>query len=271
MERLKKILIEAVSFIKKGLLSIAGAVRSGIPLLPGKIKKFFRSIPAFVSAAMKIFYRYLESLQSSPRTRYLTILWSLVIVFAGVSVLSSSNPYRLIIPGLAYPFPVRDQRTTVKMYGISLQTGKIVQYSRRVLMDSSVERNAERILFTLSAPQELRENLKAGTEELENLPELGYAVRKIWFRAQGNGGDLIIDMRGQTLESESKLFLKSRSLDEKGQGALLDNYFTALSVTLLAMPGKINGIVYLIDGTTKSVAGMQMDLRKRYESKDFNP
>ncbi len=207
------------------------------------------------------FMDYIRRLHSDHRTRINTFSWTLVILFVGVSLISSSNPFRLMVPGLAYPRPVSDQREQVTLYGVERSTGRIIPMKRYLYRDDSTEQNVIRLAFALTESVGLRE-LEPESQYYNNapLPELGFAIRKVWIRTRNGKRILVVDLRRDTLEEETVRFLKGRESSTRGRVFYLEGFFQVFTASLFHVEKNIQVIRYLLDGKPGSLRGVNYPL-----------
>ncbi len=226
---------------------------------------------------------YISGLSSEPRTRYLTVLWGFVFIFLGISLLSASNPFRLLIPGSVFPKPIRDSRQAVKVYGVKNDLSGIKAVNRLMLPATDVGKRMRRLAFLISRPAGLREGAEAVAANLAPMPNLGLGIRRVWFSNKGNTGLVVVDMRRSAMDTELTRFLKARRASRRGkkaasdrrrqrkekaeqaklQARYLDGWFRALAAS--ALEGKdVRSVRFLLDGEVARVRGMEFDLRDEH-------
>ncbi len=222
--------------------------------------RFYYFVKQLIGISGRLLAAYWKSLHEHAETRFLTMAWSFVIVFAALLILSGSNPFRLLIPGLTFRWPVRDARVPVRIYQIPRGTDSPIAVDRRLLIERSVERNAERVAVAISTMEEAED--ERSTVIIEPLPDLGFALRKAWYREEK--GELILDFRRRTIQEEIDRFFRGRSdAGKKERGRILDLYFLALTQSIFsALPGP-KTITFLVDGQNSSIEDMSFKLTEK--------
>ncbi len=206
--------------------------------------------------------------ESGPRN--ITLAWSLVFVFIGITVLSESNPLKLLIPGLAYPIPVNDARNDYLVYGTDRFTGASFKIERKILAADDESLFIQRIATILSTQPKISERSPSFEyEKLEPMPEYALAIRKVWVYTTGNTKEAIIDVRGETLDSISKKFLSDRTDEKKNNYYYMDAYFTSLTYSILQSMPEIKQVSYVVNGEKKDIQGMTFSLYRDYTHADL--
>lgn len=251
------------------------------PSTGSRLLRAIRDIP-------RAWNNFLADLTHRPRTRFLTILWAVVIIFLSVNILTGGNPFRLLVPGMAFQPPTLDGRPVVELRGVGRTDNRLISYKRRMASQDSVEAAVGKLAFLVSEPVGLREGMseREGYADLEPLPRLGFSVRQIWFRDKG----LIVDLRKSTLLKETSLFHKNRHRasvvpaeaqeDEKDKDRTrrrrqkeaetrahahyLDSYFRSLTASIFAAHEEVESVTYLLDGESDTIDEMEFDLDVRY-------
>ncbi len=169
-----------------------------------------KNIPVRTRVGFETGKQFVLGLSRDGHARMLTVLWTVCVSVLGISILSVSNPLRLLVPGLVFPLPAADNRVTIEIIGIGRTTNALTTYRRRLQPAADTQGMIQRLVHLVSEPVGLREGLsdQAGFADLEPLPRLGFALRKVWFRSAG--GEMILDFRRETLEKETELFHKNR-------------------------------------------------------------
>ena len=115
----------------------------------------------------------------------------------------------------------------------------------------------------MSRPAGLQESLGgADYADLEPLPDLGLAIRRVWF--PGGPAHLLIDLRSTSLEEEVDHFLLSRTDGARPQTILLDGFFRAFTASVFEQMPEVQTIDYLVDGTRRNLPGMEFNLEQQY-------
>ncbi|MCB1323990.1 MAG: hypothetical protein H7A21_01345 [Spirochaetales bacterium] len=228
-----------------------------------------RRLPEHARTAKTAFVRYIHRLGSEPRVRFKTLAWSIVAVFLGISILSSSNPYRLLVPFLAFPLPVPDEREPIELYGISRESRQSISVRRLLDTNGDIEERAHRIARVISMPPGLRESVQ-GTDyySLDYLPEFNHAIRKIWFVPDMHSGLLIIDIRRATLDDEVQIFFSAHEAHARTETEIVDAYFHSLTASIFSAIPEVQCVQYLIDGQPGSIPGVRFPLDVRYTRPD---
>lgn len=222
--------------------------------------RFFYFVKRMVGVTGRLLTAYWSSLHEHAQTRFLTMAWSFVIVFAALMILSGSNPFRLLIPGLTFRWPVQDARVPVRIFQVPRGTDAPVAMERRLLIEPSVERNAERVAVAISTMEEAEDD--RSTIILEPLPDFGFALRKAWYRE--DRGELILDFRKRTIQEEIERFFRGRTdAGKKERGRILDLYFTALTQSIFSALPAPKTITYLVDGQNSPIEDMSYKLTEK--------
>lgn len=235
---------------------IAGFARS----IKSYTVRFYYFLKRLTGIIARLLVAYWKSLHEHAQTRFLTMAWSFVIVFGALMILSGSNPFRLLIPGLTFPWPVRDARVPVRIFQIPRGSETPTPVERRLLIEPSVERNAERVAVAISTLAEAEDD--RSTLIVEPLPDIGFALRKAWYRA--DRGELILDFRKRTIQEEVDRFFRGRTdAGKKERGKILDLYFTALTQSIFSALPAPKTIIFLIDGQNASIEDMSFKLTEK--------
>ncbi|MCR9143392.1 MAG: hypothetical protein NXI24_14160 [bacterium] len=233
-----------------------------------------RALPSRIRPALenltRWFRNYIGELSTRPATRFHTVLWAICIMFVGFFTLVGTNPFRLLIPDAFFHPPATDGREAVLIYGISIENQRPVKIQRRILLDGKPEQIVQRIAYAVSRPSDLQEGHGgAGYADLEPLPALGLAVRRVWFPTDGS--HVLIDLREKSLNAELDRFLLNRTDGAGDRTALLDGYFRALTASLFELMPELKQIDYLLDGERQAVRGMQFRLDYRHGPSSGKP
>lgn len=226
-----------------------------------------KSIFAPFAFVKKIFHRILRE----DRVRILSFYWSIAIIFLSFAILSSSNPFRLLVPGLAWQMPGHDWRSKVKLYGVDRNTGVLIPTTRLILKDKEphilIRRIAEAVGSVPSLAERKYLDHSSGTEVL---PSLGLAIKRGWVLEQNGKKRILVDLRKETLENEMAFFLRERSASEEKRQHYMDGFFKALTYSILSILDDYESVEYTIDGTPHSTfPGMTFDLSKTYTHADL--
>jgi hypothetical protein len=214
-----------------------------------------------------------------------------VIIFLSINILTGGNPFRLLVPGMAFQPPTLDGRPIVEMRGVARTNDQLISYKRRMADQESVEAAVGKLAFLVSEPVGLREgmNERESYADLEPLPRLGFAVRQVWFR-KAEAGAVIVDLRKATLLKETSLFHKNRHRastvpaeaqeqeDDKDRSRrrrqteaetqalahYLDSYFRSLTASIFSSRQDVGSVMYLLDGEPDTIEAMEFDLDVRY-------
>lgn len=240
-----------------------GSAGAGASAMPGRVIAALRELPGRLGPAARDFWswfrKYLGGLSHQPELRFRTVLWAICIMFVGFFTLVGTNPFRLLIPDSFFHPPATDSRATVSLYGISVENQEPVKIQRRVSLEGEPERLVSRIAFAVSRPPGLQEGRGGGDyADLEPLPDLGLALRRVWFP---NGASrVLIDLRRASLDAELDRFLLNRVDGARNRTALLDGFFRAYTASLFELMPELRRVEYLLDGKRSAFPGMQFRL-----------
>jgi hypothetical protein len=229
-----------------------------------KIKDIYNRIKKRGIGFYDILYRFIkkffDALMEKPRLRYLSFIWSIVIIFAGFHLLVQVNPLRLIFPGLIYSFPVFDKRQIKSIYIFSAKEMELKKIDKKIYLSDDQEKNIHNLAFIISGQFDLRDE-KYDQIESEIYPNLGFAIKKIWFYNENQAGKLIVDLREKTIDEEFDIFFKDREFPaHKTKSYFLDAYFQSLTRSIFSIEDKIKLVIFLVDGKSKSLADMKFDM-----------
>lgn len=249
--------------IQTRLRSIAKGLSTYAQDLPSKLKRLptiVRSLPGRLNATH-------QRLMNDQSLRFKTVCWSLVITFVSICILSNSNPFRLLIPGWAVALPAVEQRAYVRVYGISRDSGQPVAATRPVSLDGGMEERLQRVAFLVNQPMGLDEKqFDESYRSLDFLPDLGYAIKRIWFVENLAGGLVIVDLRKETVMQELDSFYRARqsTAEDSDEMQLADAYFISYTASIFSVEDKAQAVQYLLDGQSAALPGMRFDLSRRY-------
>ena len=214
----------------------------------------------FISNLIGRFRSYFASLDSNPRIRFLTFLWSVAVIFIGFHILVQANPLRFIVPGFTYPFPVFDQREKKEIFYFSADKRILRKTIKKIYHSDQLEQNVQNLAFTISGLHELRDGEHI-INDAEIFPTVAFGIKKIWFYNEKNAGQLIIDLREDTIDEEFNLFFKDRQFaDYKTKSYFLDAYFEVLTRSIFSIENEVKLVIYLVDGESKTLPDMKFDL-----------
>ncbi len=240
------------------------------------VRSFFRELSAALLTPLK---RYLQRLAAEPQVRFRTVLWAIFVMFVGFFTLVGTNPFRLLIPNAFFHPPVSDARPLVNMAGISVEDQSVIEAPRRLSLEGDAVAVARRVAIAVSRPPGLLEaRTGAAFAELEPLPDLALAIRRVWVpgsaeAASGTDTDvkakdaahLLIDLRAESLEKEVDRFLLNREADAADRQRLVDGYFRALTQSLFNALPALQRVDFLVAGERRAVRGMRFRLDQRVQ------
>lgn len=218
---------------------------------------FTRGRVALVALAGRFwvwFVGYTRSLDSSPRARFLTLAWGLCLAFLATAMLSASNPLRLLVPGVGFSIPVRDQRPALVLFAVSEPGGELVPLRRRVLVSEQPDLMARRILIALCRPPSVQVNEADDFRDLVPLPQLAPAIRQIWFRR----GTIIVDLRSSSLREELRRMAENRR-PKREAPAYMEAFVRGYSMSVLERVPKVQKVQFLFDGEVLSWPQLRID------------
>jgi len=232
-----------------------------------------------IRSLVQMIHRFLASLSTDPKTRYLTLLWCGVILFLSIQNLAGIPPFRMLMPGSIIPFPVRDQRESIQIAAVSRDSGKEVVIRSRILIDGEdLDGNIQRLLFEISSPQidTAAPSQREGEEEpigatnLMRFPRFGYALRKSWYRNDKGEQQLILDFRKSTIDAELKRYLEERASDpDFRKFDFLSLYFASLTHSIFLAKLPIKSLIYLVDGERPLETNKTFDLSGEHRASDY--
>lgn len=159
---------------------------------------------------------------------------------------------------------MQEQLKPVRLYGLSREDHKLIPVTREIYLGENIEKNIEHLAFVTARTHSLRQGLLDQTyKNLTPLPQLGFAIRKIWYRPKNDGG-LLVDLRRTTIIQEMKKFTKQYGVKTNRNSFYLDGYFQTLTASIFETQPDIQSIRYLLDGKIAALRGMQFDLSLKY-------
>ena len=234
-----------------------GRVRDFLRTAASRTKNAALSVRAAVGRAWVAFLAYAQSLQTSPRARYLTLVWIFFSVFAGTVLLSASNPLRLLVPALAFPIPKKDSRPTVTLYSVTAVGRALVPIRRRIQLSPDSTKLAQRILFALTRPPAVQVQESDDFRDLIPLPGLGASVRGIWARPNGL---LVLDLRSVSLADDLQKTAENRR-PLRTEAEYMDAFIRSYARSVFEVIPQLRTVQFLIDGERKVWKGLSFDLR----------
>lgn len=196
---------------------------------------------------------FLRRPESFRKARFIILAWSGISILAGIAILSSSNPFNLLIPTRAYPLAQKDQREWNEVY-VHLDSGESPARIRRLFeWDENQANNIRKLSFLLSDPLTPEEGKElAGKGNMVHLPMFGLAIIHSWFFTASDGQKmLIVDLRKETFQDELRHYSESRpDMDQKKENALVQGYLKAFILTLLKNYPDAGKVRLMLDGNT---------------------
>lgn len=269
----------AAEYIQKGLIALRAypwrelprRARLAMPAVwqrarnsPQAIWRQILLLPQRFRSARSALLEFHARLQNDGQLRFRSILWSVAVVFLAGVVLVGQNPWGLTIPLLGFSPPRAELRREFVVFAASRNSGKPAETSRLFLPSGDLELDLRRAASLICHPGELSADASGAIADVEPLPDLGIAIRKIWLRESGGKRRLIIDMREETLETEVRGFLSSRRDEQRTRQYFLDAFFAAYTATIFRLQNQADSVEYLIEGRRRTLSDMKFDLSKRY-------
>ena len=245
---------------KKGLNKLDRIVR--LDLL-----SFFKNPLPYLGRAKKVFLAalqksdlYLQKMMRIPPNPFHLLLTLFVIIFVALSLLSDSNPFRLLFPAFSFPIPASDERKALTFYALSRRDASLVAMQGYLLKSDSLYLRLKLLASLLAEP--LHSKIKAGQAytDLEVLPLLGNSIRRVW---QPYAGHIIIDMSKDAIADEMRLFNQA-SGNPKREGYYIDAFFRAFSVSIFQTEEELQSIEFWLDAQPGLLPSMNFNLRQKW-------
>ncbi len=201
---------------------------------------------------------FAESLQTTPRSRFLTLVWVFFFLFIGISLLSAANPLRLLVPGLVFPIPTRDTRPVVKVYAVAAADRKLVGIRRRMLATDRPELKARRILQALTRPPAVQVQENDDVQDLIPIPEVVIALRGVWMHSKDR---MVLDFRQSTLAEELKRTVENRR-PVRSEAEYMEAFVRAYTRSLFEHVPGLRSVQFVIDGQASEWKGIGLNLRE---------
>lgn len=232
---------------------------------PPRLARAARNSP---QAALKTWEKTVDfhnRLRADGELRFRVLLWSTAIILGGGLLLAGMTPGRILLPVLGFTPPRADARQTVEIYAAARESGRPILVERKFQPSGDLEGDLRRAALLVAQPGELAvaaESVRYA--EVEALPDLGQAIRKIWRRENGGRPGLIIDLREETLILETAGFISSRQDNNRNNAFFLDAFFSAYTATIFRLRGDIESVEYRLEGRRRAIPEMQFALDRRY-------
>src|SRR5690554_1208732 len=96
--------------------------------------------------------RLIDRYEAEPPFRLYLLAWAVFLTLVSGSVLTSSNPFRLLVPGLSYAFPVVDSREEITYYTLSRLDQRMIQLHEKMIKTGDFEQDARRLAYIVRTP-----------------------------------------------------------------------------------------------------------------------
>ncbi len=192
--------------------------------------------------------RLIDRYEAEPSFRLYLLAWAVFLTLVSGSVLTSSNPFRLLVPGLSYAFPVVDSREEITYYTLSRLDQRMIQLHEKMIKTGDFEQDARRLAYIVRTPFPLVQGKQRPSAAGFFFPALDLAVSRFWLR----DGDLLIDVDTAYIQKELNRHRRSAGLDQDDKVMRLARmYQVCLTLTLFENFPEVKRILYLKDGHRK--------------------
>lgn len=203
-----------------------------------KIRQNIQRIRYFLS-------KTIDGFEAEPAFRLQMFAWSLFVILVSGSILTSSNLFRLIVPGLSYQFPKFESRQEVSYYTLSRYEPKIIKLNEKLAKSDDLEQYARVLSFVIRKPFPLVQGEARPSAAGYFFPAVDLAIQRFWFE----DATLFIDIDSNALESEIKKHSGAiAGLSDEENAKTAQVYQTCLTLTLFENFDQVNRILYLKDG-----------------------
>ncbi|MBW7856956.1 MAG: hypothetical protein H3C43_01320 [Leptonema sp. (in: Bacteria)] len=208
-------------------------------------KRLFNKIRVTTQIIRNFLSKAIDRFEAEPSFRLQLLAWSLFVMVVSGSILTASNLFRLVVPGLSYPFPHSENRQEIEYYTLSRYEPKIVKLNEKLAKTGDLEQDARSLSFVIRKPFPLVQGEARPSAAGFFFPAVDLAIQRFWFE----GENLYIDVDSSALESEIKKHSGSvaSSPDEKSANTA-KIFQICLTLTLFENFDQVNRIVYLKDG-----------------------
>lgn len=214
----------------------------------------------------------LDRFQAEAAFRLQVLAWAVFAVIVAGSVLTHSNPFRLLVPGLAYSFPRLDHRQEIRYFTLSRKDLSLVERTEKMERTGQLEQDARHLAFILRKPFALVQGRTRPSADGYFFPSYDLGIQRMWLK----GDELLIDMDASFLNREYSHHARAASAtgesDEARQTAQM--FQTCLTLTIFENFPEVKRITYLPDGlrVAAGYAEVKRDdlegLLKKEDSKD---
>lgn len=220
------------------------------------------SVSIFITLIQKAVITIFAFLKRAPdrllnegRFRFLTAIWSLVIIFFSVSVLAAQNPFKLLVPGLAFSYPQTAQFDRIEMQALTA-SGDYVTVNRMTRLADEPEKIIRSLAVIAVRPVDVEEQSPdIATYIFESLPAFGYALLHIWE----NENRVILNFQETSLKTILDEFIRERRGGQlQAEEHLFRAYFHILAHAVIENVPDVMEVHILIDGKDIDQSSLQM-------------
>lgn len=187
----------------------------------------------------------IDRFEAEPQFRLYLLAWAVFLIFISGSVLTSSNPFRLLVPGLSYSFPALDSREDIPYFTLSRHDHSILQLHERMEKTGDLEKDARYLAYAVRSPLPLVQGRSRPSAPGYFFPSLDLAVRRFWM----NKGDIYIDVDSAYLNRVLHRYRRfAGGESEEDVIRIARMYQICLTLTLFENFSEAKRIVFLKDG-----------------------
>lgn len=189
--------------------------------------------------------RLIDRFEAEPQFRLYLLAWAVFLIFISGSVLTSSNPFRLLVPGLSYSFPALDSREDIPYFTLSRHDHSILQLHEQMEKTGDLEQDARHLAYVVRSPFPLVQGKSRPSAPGYFFPSLDLAVSRFWMRE----GDLYIDVDSAYLMKVLHRHRRSAGGEsEENVIRIARMYQVCLTLTLFENYADVKRIIFLKDG-----------------------
>lgn len=210
------------------------------------MKSFLNRLKSILDLTLDAGNRLIDRYEREREFRFYLFAWALFLVILSGSVLTHSNPFRLLVPGLSYSFPRLDPRQEIHYFTFSRRELKLVQLTEKMQQTGRFEDDARRLAYIVRKPIPLVQGKLRSSAPAYFFPAFDLALQRFWLR----GDELLIDVDTTFLKQELGRFERAAGSagDVNVSSRLASMFQVCLTLTLFENYPAIKRIIYLPDG-----------------------
>jgi hypothetical protein len=198
-----------------------------------------------IIALRKRISHLIDRFETEPHFRLYLLAWAVLLILISGSVLTSSNPFRLLVPGLSYAIPALDTRDEIPYFTLSRHDRSMLRLHEKMKKSGDLERDARHLAYIVRSPFPLVQGRSRPSAPAYYFPELDLALRRFWMK----NGDLYIDVDTGYLNTLLQRYRSSSGEKrEEDLTRIARMYQVCLTLTLFENFSEVKRIIFLEDG-----------------------